>query len=645
MLLTVAVVLLNWLTVWNAQAQMRGIAGDNATYYYDGANTLYLYGSGEVNVALNDSLGWSKNGAILYHDIKNLYISDSITAVNGFRFSNSAIENVDMGGVTDIPGGMFGGCLYLKQVRMVHARKIGNAAFTAWENGVISTQLTSIEIGDSLKHIENYAFENQNRLVWPGKLFAEGMVYIGQGALTDVIVPDTVYFPASLRNIGGSVISNTSNRFIEWNVPNGVGTGALINGSHTGICFGDSVNIVPNSICNGAKQLQTVTFSPSVRKIDHYAFNNCRALTHLALPDSLDQIGVEAFGECRQLKELTIPERVTTIPSYMCYNCVAMERVHLPEGITTIGEHAFRYCYSLDSVRLPASIRTIGTYAFASDTSLTDIVLPQQLITAGERAFSNCTNLRKVAIPKAVILIGDYAFEKDSRIDTIRCYAAQPPYIYEHTLEDIAYTTVLLVPHGYGVLYQQHEYWGRLQVVEMAVEETAQKVVTVEPSETTAYFTWPTDNAADSYVLDIRKDGVIFCHLTLDAIGRLTSISFESPVRRMPKAVGPTLSFLVNGLTEATRYTYTVATLGENDVVLHVYKGEFATLGYEGLVEQNGNEVIPTPPVVPYEPVPTEDIDDVQSDQGQGTKVLRNGQLLIILPDRQRFNLQGARLL
>lgn len=644
MLLTVAVVLLSSLTIVNAQAQVRGLAGDSATYYYDGASTLYLYGSGEVSADLRDSLGWSNDGEVFSHKIKNFYVSDSITAISGFDFNNCIIENVDLGGVRVVSSNMFGGCRYLKKVRMVHVREIEANAFYAWENGVVSTQFTTIEVGDSLRYIGNYAFQNQNKLVWSGKLFPDVMESIGQGALMGVIVPDTVYFPASLRYVGGNVIQNsTANRFIEWNVPNGVGQGAFANGSHIGIRFGDSVTIVPNTLCSGAKYLQSVTFSPSIRMIDNYAFENCRALTHLDLPEGLDQIGVEAFGECRALQELTIPQRVTSIPGYMCYNCTAMERVHLPEGITTIGNEAFRYCYSLDSVHLPASIRNIGTSAFASDTSLTEITLPKQLIMIGDNAFSYCRNLRSISIPNTTILIGDFAFQNASRIDTIRCYAAQPPYIYEHTLSDVAATAVLLVPQGCGVLYEQHRYWGQLQVVEMSADETMQKMVSVEPTENTAYFTWPTDNAADTYVLDIRCNGEIFCHMIFGSYGQLVSIAFEAPSRRIPQAVGPVLSFLVTGLAEATRYTYTVATLGENEEVLHVYQGEFATLGYDGPLAPGGTELTPTPPVVPYEPYET-GIEAVQESANSVKKAIEKGQIVILMPDGKKYNVQGERI-
>ncbi len=167
--------------------------------------------------------------------------------------------------------------------------------------------------------------------------------------------------------------------------------------------------------------------------------------------------------------------------------------------------------------------------------------------------------------------------------------------------------------------------------------------VTVEPAETTAYFTWPTDEAAEKYIIDIRKDGEVFCHLTLDAIGRLISISF-APDRGGSQSVGETMRFLVTGLARATKYNYTVATLGENDVVLHVYQGEFATLGYSGPLNPGGIEVTPTPPVVPYDPMEIESGIEETILSGPYSKALYKGQIVIIR-DGKWYNLQGVRIL
>ena len=96
-----------------------------------------------------------------------------------------------------------------------------------------------------------------------------------------------------------------------------------------------------------------------------------------------------------------------------------------------------------------------------------------------------------------------------------------------------------------------------------------------------------------------------------------------------------TLSFMVTGLDAASRYNYVLSTLDANGTPLHVYIGDFATLGYQGELQGNGLEVIPTPPIIPSNPeaqTPTA-IEEIYTSSHQGGEggrlILINGQLLI----------------
>ena len=104
------------------------------------------------------------------------------------------------------------------------------------------------------------------------------------------------------------------------------------------------------------------------------------------------------------------------------------------------------------------------------------------------------------------------------------------------------------------------------------------------------------------------------------------------------------LSFMVTGLDAASRYNYVLSALDENDVPIHVYIGDFATLGYDGELKGGGDEVIPTPPVIPHNPEdPNKDIDSVSAKSGGSSKHIRNGQLILIIGD-QTFDISGKRI-
>ena len=166
-----------------------------------------------------------------------------------------------------------------------------------------------------------------------------------------------------------------------------------------------------------------------------------------------------------------------------------------------------------------------------------------------------------------------------------------------------------------------------------AAIEAATDRVTVDPAETSAVFMWPTDSAANTYQIDIYKDGATFCHLTLGPTGTLVGISF-APGKKAPAdtSVPTSLSFNVTGLDAASRYNYVLSALDTNGTPLHVYMGDFATLGYQGdLRYPDGLEVIPTPPIIPSNPeaqAPT-GIEQTEEEQCPNGVVLMNGQLFI----------------
>ena len=180
-----------------------------------------------------------------------------------------------------------------------------------------------------------------------------------------------------------------------------------------------------------------------------------------------------------------------------------------------------------------------------------------------------------------------------------------------------------------------------------AAIEAASDRVTVDPAQTSAVFMWPTDSAANTYQIDIYKDGATFCHLTLGPTGTLVGISF-APGKNAPSdtTVPSSLSFNVTGLDAASRYNYVLSTLDANGTPLHVYIGDFATLGYQGELQGDGLEVIPTPPIIPSNPEAqtTTAIEEIypSSLQGgeEGRLILINGQLLI-RRDGKTYTLTG----
>ncbi len=170
--------------------------------------------------------------------------------------------------------------------------------------------------------------------------------------------------------------------------------------------------------------------------------------------------------------------------------------------------------------------------------------------------------------------------------------------------------------------------------------------VSVDAAETTAYFTWPTDEAAQSYQIDIYRSGEVFCRLTLGDKGQLLGISFSAPERKNNHELAETFSFLVTGLDAAARYNFVLSALDADGKPLHVYIGDFATTGYSGLTRGGGDEVIPTPPIIPSNPEPKGQSSDIRVPVGTNPssgKRYENG-LLYIRHGNDRYDVSGTKV-
>ena len=148
-------------------------------------------------------------------------------------------------------------------------------------------------------------------------------------------------------------------------------------------------------------------------------------------------------------------------------------------------------------------------------------------------------------------------------------------------------------------------------------DETTTTDVTATPNEDNSVtLTWPAVNGADTYTIEIKKNGVLVCTLVFNANGQLISINFAAPARdgkgrNVPAAEHSAngWTYIVTGLEGNTSYTYSVTAKDVNGNVLLKQSVDFSTGVAQG-------------------------IEDVLSDQVQCTKVMRNGQVFILRGDK-----------
>ena len=559
-------------------------------------------------------------------------------------------------GLTSICANAFHGCYNLQSIVLPDSVvSIGAYAFQE------CTKLTTVNLGKGIKTIDTQAF-----------IFCTALRKVRWSDCLESIGDMAFY---NCTNIGDTWEAIHANDFVRYesDVPGEC--------HFTHIIFGDSVEYIPNMLCKFTYN-DSITLPETVKAIGASAFTNCSRLQKIHIPEGVTSIGASAFAGCKKLKQLVLPAGLQEIPEQLCNLCEALDSVRLPAGLTIIPQKAFNGCSALRSIKIPNSVTNIGNNAFAGcpldtvvlpsslnvlgdgvfnqlslSTSPKHLVLNDKLVATGMSTFANWSELQTIVIGKNVSILGQDCFYGDSLVTDITCYAAQPPLIYDGTFGGVPDSAELHVLASSIPAYRAAQYWSRFRIVALDEEEIIQRTVTVDPGQTTADFTWPTDSAAHAYQIDIYKDGAVFCKLTLGSRGQLLGISFSAPGREMSNLKSQisnaddsqsyTLSFKVTGLDEASRYTYVLSVLDENDAPLHVYIGDFATLGYDGELKYDGNELIPTPPIIPSNPdglnvftAIEETYPSSLQKRNGGTMILHNG-LLLIERNGRIYNAQG----
>ena len=304
-----------------------------------------------------------------------------------------------------------------------------------------------------------------------------------------------------------------------------------------------------------------------------------------------------------------------------------MQQLVIGNEVTSIGERAFYEKNTLQKLIIGSNVTSIGKYAFASinNRQLTSLVMPAELLTIGDYAFSGNTYLESIDFNAKLQSIGAYAFKDCYRVSEMTCLATVTPDLGTDALASINSYASLCVPAECLRKYQVDPNWGRFDLCELGASSTTTdgKTVIVEPTDNTAIFTWPTENNAASYSLQITKDGVVFCTLVFNSNGQLTGIAFAPGRNGAAHAPAATMfvagmSFTVTGLDGASKYAYRLAVTNDASEELVAYSGEFATTGYAGEVNPGGN------------PEGLEDVSSSLQGGDRGRLILHNGQIFIL---------------
>ena len=306
------------------------------------------------------------------------------------------------------------------------------------------TGLTSVTIPNSVTSIESWAFSGCTGLT--SVTIPNSVTSIGESSFNGCTSLTSVTIGNSVTSIGSSAFYGcTSLTSVVWNAKNCNDFSKEETPFHrwyysfdvrsqiTSFVFGDSVQHIPDYLCEGMENLTSITIGNSVTSIGNSAFSGCTGIASVIIPNSVTSIGSSAFNSCTSITSITIPNGVTSIENSAFSDCTGLTSVVIGNGVTNIGGNVFKGCKNVETVVFGSAVETIGASAFAG-----------------------CQSIYEMTI-----------------------YATKVPTIQENTFTEVGTGATLRVPAGCAKKYKAHPYWGVFNIEEIPSEYTV--TVTCDP--------------------------------------------------------------------------------------------------------------------------------------------------------------------
>lgn len=238
-------------------------------------------------------------------NLSSIKLSSRITEIGDSAFENcSALYDIELPAIlTKLGSRSFVNCKKLTDIY------IPGTVISIPSNCFQNAGLINVELGDGVKDIYSYAFNNCT-------------------SLEELIIPNSVmniydsafYNTKSLKHVTipfiGSKIDNPAT-FYEFFVCESLESIKLTN-----------CNSLKNSTFRNMKDLKEVIIMGELTVIPDNAFEGCESLQSVEFSDSVVQIGSSAFKDCFDLRSFTLNEDIEQISSSAFENCYRLWEVY-----------------------------------------------------------------------------------------------------------------------------------------------------------------------------------------------------------------------------------------------------------------------------------------------------------------------------
>ena len=154
------------------------------------------------------------------------------------------------------------------------------------------------------------------------------------------------------------------------------------------IRFPSSLKEIGGSSFNNCTSLSSVTFPYGLERIEAGAFSYCASLTEISLPDTVKFIESSIFEHCLSLKSAKLAGSFSEMNSTFAY-CTSLENVTIPDSVKIISGSCFRACKDIKEIRLPEGLKMIKETGFWECDGLVTVYIPKNIVVDDD-AFLGC---------------------------------------------------------------------------------------------------------------------------------------------------------------------------------------------------------------------------------------------------------------